>query len=130
MENPPMLNYSGPPLTRFQRKTLTWYLKYHDKPPTLGRLVLRSWWTHAAMLAIGVGIAASLYYLGIPSVGTLLLGMMLGAVVRDIRHFWNTVMVWPLLEQVFDWERIKQLLGGVPSIEKTSKSIEPDGTVK
>jgi hypothetical protein len=82
------------------------------------------------MLAIGVGIAASLYYLGIPSVGTLLLGMMLGAVVRDIRHFWNTVMVWPLLEQVFDWERIKQLLGGVPSIEKTSKSIEPDGTVK
>jgi hypothetical protein len=122
METPPILNYSGPPLTRFQRKSLTWYLKYHDKPPTLGRLLLRSWWIHAIMLIVGVGIAASLFYLGMPSIGMLGLGMMLGAVLRDIRHFRNTVMVWLVLEQVIDWGRIKQLLGGANEEKALSKS--------
>jgi hypothetical protein len=38
--------------------------------------------------------------------------MYLGAILRDMAHFRNTVHVWPVLRPLLDWPAIARLVGG------------------
>jgi len=128
---PPDNPYQSPPaeaiidaepfggLSRRQRKTLQFYLKYREQPPTVFGLVAMSatrWlvllvlcgMAGACILGItfilDVSLTAALFTIG------LMLGLGLGATARDAGIFRNFVHVWPILHDVLNWRRIEQRL--------------------
>lgn len=112
MSQPPVLDYSQPPLTRLQRKALLGYATFHRKPPTLTHLLRRSWYSHALLLAAGIGGSVGLFAVGASNDWLLLVvGLMAGAFFRDIGYFRVTIRVWPILDRVVDWKRVHELVG-------------------
>ena len=111
---------SAESLTRRQRKTLEFYLKYRDEPPTVSGLVAMSigrWLalivltgivfgcTLALMMLIDASLTVVLFLIG------LVIGTCLGAAARDAGIFRNFVAVWPALRDVLNWQRIEERLG-------------------
>ena len=106
-------------LTRRQRKTLEFYLKYRDQPPTVWGLVAMSVGRWLALLVLtaavfGCALAVALlidasFTMVLFLVG-LVIGMCLGATARDTGIFRNFVAVWPALHDVLNWPRIEQRL--------------------
>jgi hypothetical protein len=107
-------------LSRRQRKTLQFYLKYRDEPPTMRGLVAMSAGRWLAM-AVLCGMGAALHFgitalLDVPAGTTLFLvglltGLWLGTTARDTGIFRNFVAVWPAVREVLNWQRIEERLG-------------------
>ena len=129
---PPDNPYQSPPaepiieaeliqnLTRRQRKTLQFYLKYRDQPPTVSGLVAMSvgrWLALIVLISIVFGCALAFMMLMDASLTVVLfllglvIGMSLGATARDTGIFRNFVHVWPALHDVLNWQRIEERLG-------------------
>ncbi|MCH8922008.1 MAG: hypothetical protein IIA67_02530 [Planctomycetes bacterium] len=107
-------------LTRRQRTTLQFYLKYREPPPTVMGLAAMSVGRWLALMvltsivfscALGVvmlidaSLTVVLFLIG------LMIGMCLGAAARDAGIFRNFVHVWPVLRDVLNWQRIEERLG-------------------
>jgi hypothetical protein len=103
------------PLSTLHRRALANYREYRSKggPTMLGlvRKSLKQYLTILILCAAAVGVVAlhndraSLIVNGF-----LIGGVYLGYVARDIGTNHAFIRLWPLLDQVFDWRRIDELL--------------------
>ena len=107
-------------LTRRQRKTLEFYMKFRDQPPTVWGLLAMSatrWLGFAvicgmgAAFLFGVTILLDVSFTMVLFTTGLMIGMWLGTAARDAGIFRNFVAVWPALRDVLNWRRIEQRLG-------------------
>ena len=90
-------------LTKQQRNNLELYAAYRSEPPTLGQLLrinLPRYLLAAALTIVVYMLAPST---GIQSLSLILIGLILGAVLRDIGYFWRFVRFWPVQSAVMDW---------------------------
>ena len=108
-------------LTRFQRKTLENYRRFHDTPPSFGRMIMLAWRGLALLIVYFMFLTFISFYAEISSVGFICIGMCVGALSRDLGLFRRYVELWPVLSQVFNWPKINELLADetlkVPQID-------------
>ncbi len=98
-------------LTKFERTVLTTYCRWRTAPPTLASI----WLAPRALLRLA-GIVALLVILtwlastvGVP-LAVAVASFMCGVVFCELIMTARMVRVWPVLAQVFDWDRIDQTL--------------------
>ena len=98
------------PLSRVQRKSLEFYWKHRGQPLTLGRLiwlVLPGWIMMSVVLLPAVGVVTlfnrdgTLY---------LMFGFLAGIVVRDLAYLQSTIHIWPVMDEVLDWNAVQAKL--------------------
>jgi hypothetical protein len=96
-------------LTAPQIRMVRFYLDHKNSPPTLGQFFRRA----AKMLILWIAFCAAgcylVYLVGQPYWGLLLVGLFVGAAVREYRHFHYTIQVWPALTEVLDWKKVEEL---------------------
>lgn len=97
-------------LTKLEAAALERLHKYRTVPPTLGerlRAMLR--WM-GAMVVLCVALAVLLARLRFPGIPFLAVGVLLGALGRDIGYQRSFVKWWPINRETMDWNRVEQLL--------------------
>ena len=63
-----------------------------------------------ALLAVAFGVFAAFLYYAIGPFAAWYIGVAFATlVVRDIGFYRRSAMLWPILEQVFNWDRVEQL---------------------
>jgi hypothetical protein len=97
-------------LTPWQRRVLTRYRDLHGTRPTPGTWLRRyaRRWLFDAVFAAVVFLLDRLADLG--GLAWLCYGLVLGSVLNTIGFLRAGARAWPLLEEVFDWQRIDELL--------------------
>lgn len=121
MSNPyqsPSADLSPPPfpLSRVQRKSLEFYWKYRGRRLTLSQLIwlVLPKWAMMPLLLLAVSLAnAWLPAGGQPQLDWLLLllvGFASGLFARDYAYLRSMVHLWPVLDEVFDWNAIQAKL--------------------
>lgn len=97
-------------MTPLQIRMLKNYVLFHANSPSLGTLVrvsLRSW----AFLLLGTLLAILLIvHYQMTAAGCLMLGMLLGAFLRDLSRFRVLFATWPAIEDITNWERVHSIL--------------------
>jgi hypothetical protein len=97
-------------LTTQQRKNLALYAAYRSAPPTLGQLLRKNLPRYLLAAALTIVVYMLAPATGIQSLGLILIGLFLGALLRDIGHFWRFVRFWPVQSAVLDWQRVDNML--------------------
>ncbi len=98
---------------RLLRAVLQKLTKARLRPPTVARLLLA--WSSLPLLVVAgaVGIVA-LVGLGVPSpVPTLIGGICLGAALRDVGIALRAARLWPIHQELFDWQKIEAMAEGM-----------------
>ena len=93
-------------LTSSERRVLATYQSLHGTQPTMVSLLSKVWWRYLLLIALAV-----IVILVLPTaLAYLAAGIILGAVVRDLRRYWEIAQMWPMYEEVLDWDEIEALL--------------------
>jgi hypothetical protein len=101
-----------PSLTPRQRAMFGNYLRYRDADPTVDAIFARSARAYLVLTVLFAFIAGFSWFVIGRGFSMAVVGMYLGAILRDMAHFRNTVHAWPVLRPVFDWPAIERLVGG------------------
>jgi hypothetical protein len=96
-------------LTPPQRDLLVLFAHWKDRPPTVGGLFLRNWTRYLVLLAFAAVGCGFLWYRGLDTAGWFVLGMIVGAIFRDVGTFRRMVRNWPVEAEVLDWRRVEEL---------------------
>ena len=101
-------------LTRSQRRTLEIYRWYHQHPPAWRFYLMAMMWRSSYLIYLGiVAVAVLLVVIGrgvvIGGWLYLLLGIILGVVIRNLRLYHQTVRLWPVLDSIIDWDKVEAL---------------------
>jgi hypothetical protein len=96
-------------LTHFQYEVLKNWQRYHRAGYGLGQWVRSRWKQWLIFSAFG---AWSYYFLVVvaPAIGWLYFGLVFGVFFRDISHYRDSRRIWPLTNQVTDWNRVQELV--------------------
>ncbi len=97
-------------LTKLQKKTLQYFESFSTETPTVIRQMRFNWFAWLPLLIIGVLGLLLLFTPGFECAGWLWIGLVAGAVFRDIGRFRGIVRVWPVYREIIDWQRVKELL--------------------
>jgi len=102
-------------LTSAQKRQLHTTLKFRTQPPTVWWFFRASWRVYAYLGILGgIGIPA-LLWAGLPLASAFLAGVLISAVVRDLKFFGRFVAGWPLSNEITDWNRVNELLNSSES---------------
>ena len=101
-------------LTKTQLRFLRIYQQLHRQPPTLGSLL---WLGRLGWLSLLPGIAVGVWFIvALPSsfgaTGYLVVGMCVGAFLRDLGRSIASVRLWPVIERIVEWQRVDDLAQG------------------
>ncbi|MBV7332504.1 hypothetical protein KFU94_30610 [Chloroflexi bacterium TSY] len=96
-------------MNRVQRKTLQHYQGLQTDQAAVFGQIRRNLGIYIYLLAVAV-IVVPIGIVMDQNFGLILLGIHLGFLIRDIRHFIMTKKVWPVVADVLNWKRIEQLL--------------------
>lgn len=107
-------------LSPLHQKTLTILGDYHKSAPTLGRILQRSFVVYLIIVPLFLGAAAVAFHFTYDLFGWIVIGLLLGCLVRDLGWFRRTVVLWPLHDDIINWDRVDELL--------TSSGIASDGS--
>jgi hypothetical protein len=100
-------------LTRYQMRTLEFYLAHKEKNLTIVEMLLFNARTYTLNLAI-YSVAVLLCYAMTGSGGAALAAAAFaGAYLRDLAISVKAVRNWPLLKEITDWEKAATLLENV-----------------
>lgn len=107
-------------LTRAQHRALAVYSWYHKHPPAWQFYATSMIWRSSYVIYLGIFVIALLVMLisrGILMGGWLylLLGMLLGVVLRNLRLYHQTIRLWPMFDVIIDWEQAEALLASQSS---------------
>ena len=82
------------------------------KPPTLVSLLF-AWSSLPLLMLVGIVCVLLLIAVDVPSpVTTLVVGMFLGAALRDLGIARRAACLWPIQKELFDWPKIEALAQG------------------
>ena len=98
-------------LTRLQFKLLKFYAKYETKPLTLFSII-RPFWILWLLLLLVAGAGRWYMWAGWPAVGWLFIGASIGAFGRDVNRILSLFRTWPVLHEIINWQRLRELLQG------------------
>jgi hypothetical protein len=101
-----------PRLTLRQRAILQAYRDFRDTPPSTARLLARAAPVELLRGGLLVGLAGVLYLIGLPLVAAAVAGVAVGAFLRDLGQFMDSVEVWPAVCAVTDWSGVDAVLDG------------------
>ena len=100
----------SPRLARYERDTLSSYLAYHERPPSVPRYLLpyAVQWVRV-FVGMALTMAACTYLLGsrFLDAAPIMLGVFIGFIVRDYTYARLVVALWPMLDEIFDWDRVR-----------------------
>jgi hypothetical protein len=83
------------------------------KPPTIASLLF-AWSSLPLLTLVGVVGVLVLIAVDVPSPVTMLVvGMLLGAALRDAGIARRAARLWPIQEELFDWPKIEALAQGM-----------------
>jgi hypothetical protein len=97
-------------LTRLQRKTLQYFHAFRSESPTVGRQLSFNWVAWLPLLVVAVLGCIVLLAPGFENVGWLWIGLVVGAFFRDIGRYRGIVRVWPVYQEIINWQRVSELL--------------------
>lgn len=107
-------------ITPFQRKSLVAYLEYRESPPTIMRLVAKTWWywflllpfaSFVLLLGLAVNIGLNEDYNFLPLIIVFIAGFLFGKASYLLSIFRQFINLWPALRDVLDWNRVEEKLG-------------------
>ena len=75
-----------------------------------GRVLLASWKAYLALFGATALINVACWWAGMLEPAWLVDGMVLGAVLRDIRNVRTQALLWPMSVEITDWERVAALI--------------------
>lgn len=102
----------GNPLIRNART----YSQWRRRPPTVAQLLLKPPFFRMPLVG-GVGVAL-LVALGLPIAWPMfLLGIVVGAVCRDLGYAIRAIRYWPATSQLLDWKKIEEIVVAEASAE-------------
>jgi hypothetical protein len=104
-------------LTRSQRRVLEVYRWYRLHPPTFQLYLSAMLWRSARWIYGGIFVVALLIVLlgrfaAVAGWIYLLLGVIVGVVIRDLLHYRQTIRIWPVFNTIIDWAVVETLLQG------------------
>jgi len=73
-------------------------------------MLFLAWRGHLILIVYFTFLASIAFVAGIPAVGFVSIGVGIGVLSRDLGLFRRFVQVWPVLSQVFNWQKIDELL--------------------
>lgn len=97
-------------LTKIQIKTLQFLELFNSKPVSIGRQMRFNWFTWPPLLVIALLGLAAFFTQSSECAGCLLIGLAAGAFLRDIGRFRVLVRIWPVYQEIINWQRVKELL--------------------
>jgi hypothetical protein len=97
-------------LTTSQLRVLRYYHDHRTKGPTVGGFLYR--FAKVLILWIAFAVVGSwiLFEKEIFGFAYLLIGIFVGAILREIRHLIWAMQVWPILVAITNWQRVEELL--------------------
>lgn len=106
-------------LTKFQRRALEVYRWYRRHPPTLQFYLIAMIWRSSYLLYLGIfGVSVLLLLIGrATAIGGwiyLLLGIIVGIIIRTILYYHQTIRLWPVFDIIIDWDKVEALLQTEP----------------
>jgi len=104
--------------TNLQNRNLELYAKYRNDRPCLRNLIA---FNRARYYPIFVIMAIGVIFLVLPDFhifGIIIISMTAGVLIRDLGFFRHTVLIWPLVQEIIDWNKVDQLI---------NKKSEQDG---
>jgi hypothetical protein len=99
-------------LTSQQHALLVAYKQFRFSPPTVGKVLLRAVPVYLLLITMPGGVAGLCALVGIDTLAYVVTGVIVGALLRDLRWIVATVRAWPVVVEVIDWPRVDQLLAG------------------
>lgn len=94
-------------LTRIQLKLLKFYANYEARPLNLAGII-RPFWVPWLLLLLVAGAGRWDMWAGWPAVGWVLVGVSVGAFLRDVNRILSLFLTWPVLHQVINWQQLKE----------------------
>jgi hypothetical protein len=96
-------------LTKKQYKTLKIYLRYEAEGLTVKQVLRQVWKSWLFFLAVGALVFAWLSAV-FPALAWLYVGLLGGAILRDVRYILTAIGMWPVTRQILDFKRIATLV--------------------
>ena len=97
-------------LTRLQRRNLAVYQQYRGRRMT----ILGLFWSNRRIYVLTVvlfgGIVAACDRWVDPRLAAFMAVAFLAVLVRDIGYFRRSVQIWPLLQEIVDWDKVAALV--------------------
>jgi ABC-type long-subunit fatty acid transport system fused permease/ATPase subunit len=106
-------------LNKAQRRNLELYRQYREETPTLFNLFRGNLWRYLLMVAFAILAMLLIPSLANGAVVYGVLGLVVGAILRDVGYFRQFRQVWPATAAVLDWERVEALLAGEADVEES-----------
>ncbi|HEU5116011.1 MAG TPA: hypothetical protein VFT74_04975 [Isosphaeraceae bacterium] len=99
-----------PPRRRkLYQRAISIYLDYHENGQSLGRVyrqLVKSYVIFVGLMGLGI----YLYWINrFFEVAYLLIGFVLGKLFADYSFVRVSVALWPMLDRLFDWSRVRKL---------------------
>ena len=101
-------------ITPIQKQLLEQYQTFYHKPPSVTSLMTLSARGHVLMVVVFAAAAVLCFSIGIAPVGYVMIGMLVGAISRDLGQFRKLTQAWPVLFKLINWQSLNALLCGEP----------------
>lgn len=104
-------------MTRLQQRNLRIYLQYRERPMTIAGLVWANRRIYILLLVL-FGTVGGLFYNAFGAAIAGYVGVAFVAIIlRDIGYFRRSARIWPVLQQVLDWQKVEQLAASDESVK-------------
>lgn len=97
-------------MTPIQLRNLKFYLKFRDKPMSIGLLLRQNARIYGILLLLFAVLAAFVYSVFGLMPSLLIVTAFAVMVLRDIGFYRRTVQLWPCLNRVLDWGKVEELV--------------------
>jgi len=95
--------------TEFQQTVLQIYWSYHTGGWRLGPFLRVNWWRWLLLMILAV--VAGWFVFEFDSSGAgIVFGLCAGAFIRDLGRLIQSYRVWPVFEEVTNWQRVEELI--------------------
>jgi hypothetical protein len=95
---------------KLQRQVLNLYRDYHASPPSVLTLIRRNLGRYLLVIVVFCLVIVLSSTIQRPGVAAFALGLLVGALLRDLAAFIHFTKTWKITESVLDWEKISSLL--------------------
>ena len=96
---------------KLQQQVLNLYQNYHASPPRVLHLFGSNLGRYLLTIVVFCLVIVLSYTIQRPSLAVFALGLLIGALLRDLAVFIRFTKTWPITESVLNWNRIDVLLG-------------------
>jgi hypothetical protein len=113
-----------------EKRIIATWMGYLQKDPTWSRLIWKSWKVFLFRIAAIVLLAWLLLASQLTAPAYLVVGILIGSLIRDIEWFRNSAKIWPVVKTYLNWEKISAAHAAQTKQETTKVEPAPPGYVE